>query len=183
MTLNQVIKRIELLALSHKQINTFFIGEVDEFLQEDVKYPALFCEIKPGKISKAEKQTTFNFTFYLLDLLAVSSNAMANEWEIKSDMTSIAEDMLAMMDSNDYSDTWTISTTSSLEFHDFKLHDLCSGVSLPVSVSVRFFSDRCQVPTSIELSDTGLKGVPSNALTDENGNPILTETGEYILYE
>jgi len=34
LTLNQVINRIQVLALSHKQINHFFIGGVDEFLDE-----------------------------------------------------------------------------------------------------------------------------------------------------
>jgi hypothetical protein len=85
LTLNQIIKRLETLALSHRQINHFFIGGVDEFLDNtDVQYPAIFCEIQPGTISRSNRQTTYNFQFYFLDLLNISSESLRNEWEVKS---------------------------------------------------------------------------------------------------
>ena len=149
LTLNQVIKRLQTLALSHKQINHFFIGGIDEFLDNgDVQYPAVFCEIKQGQISRANRQATYNFTFYFLDLLNISSGALANEWEVKSDMSSVAQDYLSMVSYNEYQDSWDISTSNNVDFHSFKLHDLCAGVSVSVGVSVRFNNDRCQVPAT-----------------------------------
>lgn len=147
LTLNQVIKRLETLALSHRQINHFFIGDIDEFLDDaDVVYPALFCEIKPSRNSRTERLTTFNFRFYFLDLVGVSSESLRNEWEVKSDMTSVALDYLAMLMYTGYQDEWDIATEASMEFRDYQLHDLASGVSIDVGVSVRFAADRCQVP-------------------------------------
>ena len=149
LTLNQVIQRLQTLALSHKQINHFFIGDIDEFLDDaDVQYPALFCEIKPSQNSRTQRQTTFNFDFYFLDLVGVSSNSLVNEWEVKSDMTSVALDYLAMLMYSGYQDSWDIATESSMEFRDYQLHDLASGVKISVGVSVRFAADRCQVPAN-----------------------------------
>lgn len=147
LTLNQVIKRLETLALSHKQINHFFIGDIDEFLDDsDVQYPALFCEIKPSRNSRTERLTTFNFSFYFLDLVGLSSDSLRNEWDVKSDMTSIALDYLAMLMYSGYQSDWDISTDSSMEFADYQLQDLASGVRIDVGVSVRFDANRCQVP-------------------------------------
>jgi hypothetical protein len=149
LTLNQVIKRVETLALSHKMINHFFIGGIDEFLDDkDVQYPAIFCEIKPGNNSRTERVHTYNFTFYFLDLLNISSEALQNEWEVKSDMDSVAQDFLAMLSYSEYQDTWDITPSRSLEYHSFKLHDLCAGVSCSIGISVRFDSNRCQVPAT-----------------------------------
>jgi len=171
MTLNQVIKRIEALALSHRQINHFFIGNVDEFTDDqDVQYPAIFCEIKPGTISRAQRLTTFNFTFYFLDLLSISSEALVNEWEVKSDMVSVAEDFLAMLYDPELQDTWDISTTNAIEFFDFKLHDLCAGISCSISISVRYNSNRCQVPA------TGVS-FPTNDTTMIVQNLVYTGIG------
>jgi hypothetical protein len=164
LTLNQVINRLQVLALSHKQINHFFIGGIDEFLDNgDVQYPAVFCEIKQGQISRANRQATYNFTFYFLDLLNISTGALANEWEVKSDMSSVAQDYLAMVSFYEYQDSWDISTSNNVDFHSFKLHDLCAGVSVSVGVSVRFANDRCQVPATgivFEPVDPGGSSVP-----------------------
>ena len=179
LTLNQVINRIQILALSHKQINHFFIGGVDEFLDDgDVQYPALFCEIKQGQISRANRQATFNFTFYFLDLLNISTGALANEWEVKSDMNSVAQDYLAMLSFYEYQDSWDISTSNTIDFHSFKLHDLCAGVSVNVGVSVRFANDRCQVPATGIVFEPVDPGGASVALTDGLVyNYVYTATG------
>lgn len=153
MTLNQTIKLIETIALSHRQINHFFIGAIEDFVNRDVQYPAIFCEIKPGVISKALRVRTYNFTFYFLDLLNISSEAMANQWEVKSDMDSVAQDFLAMLADPDYDRDWEVVTSSAVEFHDFKLHDLCSGISANVGISVRYDSNRCQVPGTAVVFD------------------------------
>lgn len=147
LTLNQVIKRLETLALAHRQINHFFIGNIDEFLNDqDVQYPAIFCEVKPGSVSKTMKRTVYNFTFYFLDLLAISSESLRNEWEVKSDMMSVAQDYLAMMFYTEYQDSWYPTGENGMELHDFKLHDLCAGCSVNIGIGVRFSANRCQVP-------------------------------------
>lgn len=150
MTLNQVIKRIETLALSHKQLNSFFFGDVVNFLtSKGVDYPACFVDMSSAGISKQDRQTTFNLRFWLCDLVNVSENAKDNELEVQSDLTSTAEDIIAMLNFTGYDATWDISETSPAQYYTEKFEDLVAALSFDVSISVRFRSDRCQVPSTL----------------------------------
>jgi len=168
LTLNQIIQRLETLALSHNQINHFFIGEIDQFLAEEVTYPAIFCESKAVSISRSKRQTSFGFKMYFLDLVNVVEKTQLNEWEVKSDMVSVAEDYLAMLFSTDYQDTWDISFDNNGELYDFALQDLCSGVGIDITISKRYAADRCQVPAESVTFET-----PNNDLMTQ----IYTYTG------
>lgn len=178
LTLKQVIARIERLALSHKQINHFFIGSIDEFLDnKDVTYPALFCELKNGAISKSQRLTTYNFSLYFLDLLDTASNSLQNEFEVKSDMVSVAQDFMAMLGFTDYQADWDIATDVNMNILDYQLQDLCAGVSLDVAVSTRFDSNRCQVPASdvtFEYDNTDMKIIYNYIYTNDNGVEDVT---------
>lgn len=149
MTLNQVIARIEAIALSHKQINSFEFGDVVDFLQGlDVVYPACFLDMSNAVFSKAEKVTTFNFRFWFCDLVNVSEGAKGNELEVQSDLTSTCEDIIALLSSPTYDRTWSISDTSPATFYTEKFEDMVGAISIDISISVRFASDRCQVPVN-----------------------------------
>ena len=78
MTLKQVISRLKELAESHKQINHFFIGGFDEFLDdEDVTYPALFCELRnDSTISLENRVANLNFTFHFFDLMDTANRSL-----------------------------------------------------------------------------------------------------------
>ena len=92
LTLKQIIYRLQTLAQSHYQIKHFFIGDFEEFLANgEVSYPACFVELKPtGRISKTDKMTYYNFTFHFLDLMDIATDSNNNEFEVKSDLASIA---------------------------------------------------------------------------------------------
>lgn len=167
LTLKQVIKRIEDLVLSHKQINHFFIGSYDEFLDnEDVTYPACFVELdQVGNINITNRLATYTFTFYFFDLLDIADRSLKNEWEIKSDMSSVAQDVLAMLNYTGFQSTWEIGSNYSLSIDDYQLQDLTSGVSIKVNISTRFDANKCQVPL-----------VPG-----EDGNFLLWADGQYYL--
>lgn len=167
LTLKQVIKRIEDLVLSHKQINHFFIGNFDEFLDgADVTYPACFVELdQVGTISLTNRLATYSFTFHFFDLLDIAERSLENEWEVKSDMSSIAQDILAMLNYTGFQHTWEIGTSYELSIDDYQLQDLTAGVSIKVNISTRFDANKCQVPL-----------VP----TDE-GNFLLWADGQYFL--
>jgi hypothetical protein len=154
LTLKQIISRLEELALSHLQVNHFFCGAADEFLDDaDVVYPAIFAELKPdNSINLTNRVTNYNFTFYVLDLLDVSDNALQNQWEISSDLTQIAQDYLAMLYDTSYTD-WDINDSYNIEIKKYQLQDLCGGIKVDVTIGSKFDADRCQVPTDYTFAD------------------------------
>jgi hypothetical protein len=151
MTLKQVVGRIGQLAQSHKQINHFYIGNFDEFLDgPDVVYPACFAELdKTGVVSLTERLTKYSFTFHFFDLLDISNNALQNEFEVKSDMLSVAMDFLAMLNYFGFQHSWSIGTEYPLTIRDYQLQDLTAGVSIKVEIGVRFDANKCQAVVDI----------------------------------
>jgi hypothetical protein len=149
MTLKQVIKRLEGIALAHRQINHFFIGDFDQFLANgEVTYPACFVELtEQATISKADKLTTYPFTIHFFDLLDNSIDSNANEFEIKSDLSSIAQDFMALLNYSEYRD-WDISETNTMKVAKYQLADVTAGVSVDCKISTRYNSNRCQVPAT-----------------------------------
>ena len=162
LTLKQVIKRLQDLALSHKQINHYFLGDFNEFLDnEDVIYPACFAEInRNGNISLSDRLVKYQFTFYFFDLLDIANNSLQNEWEVKSDMSSVAQDFIAMLNYNGFS--WVLNTDYSMKINDYQLQDLTAGVSITVQIGLRFDANKCQVPI-------------------DEGNFLLWDDGQYFL--
>lgn len=165
LTLKQIIHRLQVLAQSHYQINHFFIGDFDEFLANgEVTYPACFVELKPtGRISKTDKMTYFNFTFHFFDLMDIATDSNNNEFEVKSDLASIAQDYMAMLNFSDYQNDWFISTDNNFDISKYKLHDLCAGVSVDVQIATSFGSNRCQVPA---------KNITFESPQDSSGVPL-----------
>jgi len=156
MTLNQVIKKLEQLALSHQQINHFFFGEIVEWLANgDLRYPCCFVEINKSEINKDDKQTKYNFDIWFLDLVDVSTKTGENEVDLMSDLTSIAEDYLAMLNFSGYQDVFTITTTYDLEYFREKFEDLTVAVRTNVTIGVDYLSDRCAVPADDVVFEPG----------------------------
>jgi hypothetical protein len=149
MTLKQVIKRLKGIALAHRQINHFFIGDFSEFLANgEVIYPACFVELnEQATISKADKLTTYPFIIHFFDLLDNSIDSNANEFEIKSDLSSIAQDYMALLNYSEYRD-WDISETNQMKIAKYQLADVTAGVSISCNISTRYNSNRCQAPVT-----------------------------------
>lgn len=146
LTLKQVVKRLETLALAHRQINHFYYGSpVDWLTTGEVVYPALFVQMNSGDISKQNKLKSWDFEFMFCDLCNVSSKAAENELEVESDLTSIAEDYKAMVEYTEYRD-WEIGELSPLEYRREELEDIVIGVKMNVRISTDYVSNRCQVP-------------------------------------
>lgn len=146
LTLKQVKTRLESLANSHRQINTVKFVGYDEALDDaDLVYPACVIELlEDNKISLADRYTYFRFKIYFFDLLDIGT--LNNEFEIKSDLASIAQDYLAMLNFSDYQFDWGISSDYNLKIANYQLQDLCAGVYVDVQIGVLFDANRCQVP-------------------------------------
>jgi len=167
MTLNQVINRLEALALSHKQINHFFFGEIVDWLANgDLRYPCCFVEINKSTISKEDKQIKYNFDVWHLDLVNVDVLTDNNQVDVMSDLTSVAGDYLAMLNFSDYQDDFTIETNYDLEYFREKFEDLTIAVRTNVTIGIDYLSDRCAVPASGVIFEPGLPYDPSIQIVD-----------------
>jgi hypothetical protein len=149
LTLNQVISRLKTLALSHKQLNHFFFGDIVNWLHSgDVSYPASFCELVKATTNKTDKTTVFDFRVWFADLADVATESQTNEIEVQSDLTSIAQDYIAMLGFTEYQSDWDILPTFSMQYFTEKFEDVVIAVAVDISIGVRFDSNRCQVPAS-----------------------------------
>ena len=156
MTLNQVVKKLEQLALSHQQINHFYFGDIVEWLANgELRYPCCFAEINKSEINKDDKQTKYNFDIWFLDLQDSNTDKDSNEVDLMSDLTSIAEDYLAMLNYTGYQDLLTINTSYELEYFREKFEDLTVAVRTNVIIGVDYLSDRCAVPADDVVFEPG----------------------------
>ncbi len=166
LTLNQIVNRIRTLSLSHKQVRSFYFGEIPEFdANGDISYPGVFCEQQPGSVNRVDKLKRFNFRLYFLDLVNVSEGTEGNETEVLSDMTSVADDFLSMLMAFDYQEDWIIADSSSITPVTESLGDMVAGVVLDVGISVEFLADRCQVPADDVEFETDFEMARTRILT------------------
>ncbi len=82
----------------------------------------------------------------------MSIDSKANELEVKSDLLSIAEDMMAAFDYPVYRLDWDFAEEASIEFLDEDLEDMLSAVLMTLDIKKRFDSNRCQIPTTLTLT-------------------------------
>jgi hypothetical protein len=149
MTLNQVIKRIEQLALGHKQVRTFRKGLVgDLFDDKTAKYPAVCLQDVSGNISLGGHISTLSYRMFFADLANVSADTKTNEQDVQSDMVSIAMDLLAQMNNGNYDD-WKISSDNTLGLFAENENDMQAGCVVDFTVSFMYAQNICQIPTDI----------------------------------
>ncbi len=147
MTLNTAIKRLQTLALAHKQLRNFYYGNVTDFLNDKTtRFASCFLQDMPGSIDIASKTRTLNFKVFLLDLVHVSEDAKANEQDVQSDMLGVAEDLIAEINYSAYTD-WKLSSGIPQQFVREEDSDLVAGVMIDIAVQTPFTSDVCAVPT------------------------------------
>lgn len=147
LTLNQIVSRLETLALSHDQIRTFFFGDPHEFdANGEIDYPACFVEAQPGIVDKVSHQIRYNFRIYFLDLVKVAEGTEENETEVLSDMSSVMQDFLAMIMAVEFQDDWSITEINNFVQVTEVMGDMDAGVIVDLGISTEFLADRCQVP-------------------------------------
>jgi hypothetical protein len=141
LTLNQTVKLIKDIALSHDQINTVYFGDVWEFLaQADNVYPAMFYSLTGSQING--KSLDLNFSLFFLDRQLQDES---NETEVLSDQLLIAQDIVSMLRFPKFD--WEIGDSVSLEFFTENEKDYLAGVKADIVVSFPMLSNRCQVPS------------------------------------
>lgn len=140
LTLNQTVKLIRDIALSHDQINTVYFGDVWEFLaQTDNTYPAMFYSLTGSQISG--KNLAMDFSLFFLDRQLQDET---NETDVLSDQLLIGQDIFSMMRYPKFD--WKLDEDVSIEFFTENEKDYLSGVKLDITINYPMLTDRCQIP-------------------------------------
>lgn len=158
MTLKQVIKRIETICTSHRQVRNFYSGLVSDFVTDHTTlYPSVFCEDGAGTVTlRPSGMLVLNYKLYFLDLVNVSADSKTNEVEVQSDQLSVALDILTQINYGEYGD-WKVSSENTLELKVEESTDMLAGVAVDITISTPFKQDVCAVPSDLEfdaISDT-----------------------------
>lgn len=139
MTLNQIIKQIKSYGVNHPQINYVLFGEfADKLDDEDVTYPAMFIDLQSANFSA--KQLSYVFNIYLLDRHLQETDAL----EVLSDMSLVAEDMVALFRSP--TTTWVVDDSLPMQFFREADPDFLAGVRIDVTLTLPSLNNRCQIP-------------------------------------
>jgi hypothetical protein len=150
MTLNQVIKRIETLALAHKQVRSFKKGFVtDFFTDKTTQYPAVCLQDSDAGINLSGHTASLKYRMFIADLVHVSEDTKSNEQDVQSDMFSIAMDLFTQLNNPNYDD-WKISDDNPVVLFAENENDLQAGCIIDFTISFIFPQNVCQVPTNID---------------------------------
>lgn len=175
-TLNQLVAKVAELALSHRQIASAWCGDVSEFLRrEDVKYPALFFDYPTNRIDRSQRLTIYTLEFWLCDRTGVAEIAKKNEIEVHSDLTLIAEDLIASLCHPELD--WLAGDSAPGTYHREQFEDWVAAYRFQFDLGILYTSDRCRIP-----SDYLFSTLPSAILT-ESGEFFLSEDGQQITAE
>lgn len=149
LTLNQIVTRIKEIGNSHAQIKEVGFGDFVDLNAEDINYPCFLFDVDSPTISPLSKRTTYSFQFLFMDLANVAENSKENELEVWSDLTSIAEDVFALMRNPEYqTESWTFEDDVSGEYLREAQKDIIMGVRFTVKIGTFMNNNRCQVPTN-----------------------------------
>ena len=146
MTLNQISSQLTKIGNDHEQINYVYFGDVWERLSNgEVTYPAMFYNLIGATI--VAKEIQYQFSFYFMDRMLMEET---NETEVLSDMTLVAQDIIAQLRyPQDYGIvTWTCGDNIPVTYYTESDPDLLAGVKCDITLSLPFINDRCQVPSN-----------------------------------
>jgi hypothetical protein len=167
MTLNQAIKNLRELVLSHRQVNSFYLGHISEWSEfSGLSYPSVVVTLGEPVIGK--NMNRLNLSFWISDRLTEDNS---NRDEVLSDTLQILNDLISLMHDQDYE--WLPDTDEKqASFYDDELNndnnDRVGGIKFDFELGLYHVKDRCRVPVAGDA---------------QSGNFILTEDGLYIRTE
>lgn len=198
LTYNQVIRRIQSLALAHRQVRYFARGLITDFLADKtIPYAAVFLEDGGASINPGSSTAAFGFRIRFVDLVHVSEDTKDNELDVLSDMFSVAMDIISQMNYPAYND-WKVSLTNSLQRLVEEDGDMYAGWYADLQVQIIYDQNVCEIPTTIpgyepenpedmklvydvKYVATGDEGstIPCSLIPEICGKKILLVTREY----
>lgn len=138
-TLNQLVKEWEQFATDHKQINSFFFEDYDEINAKQIKYPSMWCMIKP---SIAQQYTVqWNFIVLFGDRLDKGRKQLLEVW---SDRQSVGLDFISYLRKS--VDIYDVVINTNMEPFSEEKDDQITGWMFDISIIVPFANDICSIP-------------------------------------
>jgi len=145
-TLNQVITNLSNIQAAHGQLNEFFFGENWDFgASGDIKYPAMAVDLEPANL-----QSSILVRSFRIYVMTQVQKDITDRQEALSDMELIALDIIAQLDSPDYTE-WNMDLSNIVlnDFRDDRDAEL-TGYWFNIRLRILNPMDRCQIP----LTDT-----------------------------
>jgi len=145
MTLNQIIKKIQTAAESHKMVGKFGVGQQSNLTVENVEYYPLVWLYPDGfNLSTTGNLMTYNFALLVMDRVFESES---NVIEVLSDTAQIIADVFALIDDNtqDDEDFELVVTSNASPFYDAKT-DILSGYAINFQVNTPYLFNTCVAP-------------------------------------
>jgi len=147
MTIKEVKKLLNNLAIDHKQINDFGWGDVWEIGEsKSITYPLMYCTIQNSNVSGK----TFNLSLSIIFADLVFEDEK-NEDDVISDQMLICQDIIAQLRSDTFD--FTLGQSVNVNFFTERLSDLVAGVQATISLALPYVADRCAVPSDYPLID------------------------------
>jgi len=146
LTFNQILQRIRQVTLSHNQVRNYYYGKPTDFLTDKTtQYVSVFLQDDGGSLNISSKIRTNKFKLFVLDLVNVSDDTLLNSQDVQSDCLAIAEDLIALLDDDAFSD-WALLSDNNFEFLFEEFADMVGGVVVDITIRTPYTKDRCSVP-------------------------------------
>ena len=145
MTLNQIIKKIQTAAESHKMVGKVGVGQHSNLTVENVEfYPLVWLYPDGFNLQSAGKLMTYNFALIVMDRVFESES---NTIEVLSDTAQIMSDIFALVETNTETDgDFELSINGNASpFYDSKT-DILAGYAINFQVLTPYLSNSCVVP-------------------------------------
>ncbi len=160
MTRNQIAKKLQEIAQSHRQVRTAKVVRADYFLNneiKDVSYPAVWFTMNGVEIR--EKSKIVNVIVTVADIIHHPEN-QNRVMEVQSDMERVADDMVAQI--NWGKQEWTLVRSTSYEFFEDSYEDELAGVTFQLQLEFPFVYDACDLPSDYELPNGNFVYINTN---------------------
>jgi hypothetical protein len=154
MTLNQIVNRIRLIVLAHKQIRSLKIGGSAEefFADKTTNYIACCIQYNSGFVNTG--QIGISFRAFVVDLVHNVEDRLGNEQDVLSDTLLVVQDLISILKNPEYDD-WRVTVTSNFDAVINVGRDNYSGWSIDFDVAAIFTENICQIPMAkIESTPT-----------------------------
>ena len=141
---NEIVKLLEDIATNHYQIRGFGFGDPWEYLaSETPKTPIMWGML--GNTSRTDKEITYNYKLLVMDLVKRDES---DENEVLTDTQKIIFDVIAILNSISYNDSFILSVGNTIEPFTERFDNSVSGWAVDVTFRLPFENDLCQIPYS-----------------------------------
>lgn len=143
LTLNQIVKKLEIFANDHKQLSgNFLFGQFYDYVaNKSEQYPAMIVYLQPNQLS--ENTDTYTFQVTICDRLKKDDT---NEIEVLSDTNLIAKDLITYFKNSPTERDVIINTSVTLNDFSDREDSETAGYFFDITFRQNFDYNYCDIP-------------------------------------